>query len=78
MSKSDLIVIARAKAQRGKETDLEKALHDVAAPTRTQPGCVEFSLYRSQHDRAVIVGVERWASAQDHDRHLQGRRTCND
>jgi quinol monooxygenase YgiN len=72
MNKSDLIVIARARAQRGKETDLEKALRDVAAPTRMQRGCLDFSLYRSQQDGAVIVGVERWASAEEHNRHLQG------
>lgn len=72
MKNSDLIVIAAAKAKPGKERELEMALRDVAAPTRAQPGCVEFSLFRSQADSAVIYGFERWASAQDHDRHLQG------
>jgi quinol monooxygenase YgiN len=70
--KSDLIVLASAKAKPGKEKDLERALRDVGAPTRAQPGSVAFSLYRSTDDPTVIVGVERWASAADHDRHLQG------
>jgi quinol monooxygenase YgiN len=69
---ADVIVIATAKAKPGKEKALERALRDVSAPTRAQPGCVRFSLYRSEDDPGVIVGVERWKSKGDHDRHLQG------
>lgn len=39
-SASDLIVIASAKAQTGKEKVLEQALFEAAGPTRLQPGCV--------------------------------------
>jgi uncharacterized protein YndB with AHSA1/START domain/quinol monooxygenase YgiN len=70
--KTDLVVIAAAKAQPGKEKALEQALRDVAKPTRGQPGCVSFSLYRSAENPAVIVGHERWASREDHERHLRG------
>ena len=70
--KSDLIVIATAKAKPGKERDLERALRDVAAPTRAQPGSVAFTLYRSSDDPTIIVGLERWSSPDAHDRHLQG------
>jgi quinol monooxygenase YgiN len=70
--KTDLLVIASAKAQPGKEKELENALRAVAKPTRAQPGCVSFSLYRSADNPAVIVGFERWASSADHQRHLQG------
>jgi hypothetical protein len=51
----DLITIASAKAQPGKEKTLEQALRAVAAPTRAQPGCVDFSLHRSKDDPAVII-----------------------
>lgn len=68
----DVIVIATAKARPDKEKDLERALREVAQPTRQQPGCVRFSLYRSEHNPSVIVGVERWTSKADHDRHLRG------
>jgi quinol monooxygenase YgiN len=70
--KSDLIILARAKALPGKEKALENALVAVAEPTRAQPGCVAFSLYRSESDPSVIVGHERWASKKDHEQHLQG------
>lgn len=73
MSKSShLIVIATAVARPGQEWILERALRDVAAPTRTQPGCVAFSLYRSKAEPSVFVGLEQWRSTDDHARHLQG------
>jgi quinol monooxygenase YgiN len=68
----DVVVIATAKAKPGKESELERVLREVAKPTRQQPGCVHFSLYRSADDPGVIVGVERWTTKADHDRHLQG------
>jgi len=70
--RSDLIILATARAKAGQEKNLERALRDVAAPTRKQPGGVPFSLYRPASDPAVIVGVERWASEDDHHRRLQG------
>lgn len=54
-SKSDLIVIASAKAKPGKVSELERALLDVGKPTRAQPGCVSFSLYHSMEDPTVII-----------------------
>ena len=71
-SASDLIIIATARAKPGKEADLERALREVAAPTRAQPGCVQFSLYRAAAAPSTIVGFERWVSAADHESHLQG------
>ena len=71
-SKSDLIVIASAKAKPGKEAALEQALLQAAKPTREQPGCVSFSLFSSVDDPSVIIGFERWASVKDHEKHLQG------
>jgi len=71
-SLSDIIVIAAAKARPGKEKELERALREAAGPTRAQPGCVQFSLYRRADAPATIIGFERWASEEDHERHLKG------
>ena len=71
-SSSDLIVIASAKAKPGKEADLERALREVAGPTRAQPGCVGFSLFRQKGAASTIVGFERWASSSAHEAHLKG------
>jgi quinol monooxygenase YgiN len=74
-STSDLIVIAGAKAKPGKEAELERALREVAGPTRAQPGCIEFRLLRLKGVRSTIIGFERWASEADHQKHLKAR-TC--
>jgi quinol monooxygenase YgiN len=68
-NKNDLIVIATALAKSGQEAALERALRDVATPTRAQPGCVSWHLYRAG---ATLVALERWTSREAHDRHLQG------
>lgn len=69
---SHILIIARATAKPGKEAELASALREVARPTRAQPGCIWFGLYKPQSDRATIVGIEQWASEADHDRHLTG------
>ena len=71
-SNSDIIIIATATAKPGKEKELEIALTDAADPTRVQPGSVEFSLFRDKNNPNVIVGLERWSSEADHNKHLQG------
>lgn len=71
-SKTDLVVLASAQAKPGKEAELESALREAAGPTRQQPGCVSFTLFRATSDRGTIVGFERWASPADHERHLRG------
>jgi quinol monooxygenase YgiN len=71
-SKTDVIVLATAKARPGKEAELERALRDVAEPTRRQPGCVQFTLLRLAGDRSTLVGYERWASEDAHQQHLKG------
>jgi quinol monooxygenase YgiN len=70
--KTDVIVLATARAKPGKEQELESALRECAGPTRKQPGCVQFLLLRSASDKSILVGYERWASEADHQRHLQG------
>jgi quinol monooxygenase YgiN len=69
---ADMIILAEARARPGKEEELARALREVAGPTRQQPGCVGFSLWRRQDAPATIVGFERWASRGDHQRHLKG------
>jgi quinol monooxygenase YgiN len=71
-SKTDLIVLATAKAKPGKEAELERALREVAGPTRQQPGCVQFTLLRAAGDKSSLVGYERWASEEAHQQHLAG------
>jgi quinol monooxygenase YgiN len=69
---SNILIIASVTAKPGKATELISALREVAEPTRAQPGCIRFGLYQLDGPGATIVGIERWASAADHERHLAG------
>lgn len=70
--RAEYIVMATAKAQPGKEADLERALRDVVEPTRRQPGCLSFHLYRPLDTPGTIIAFECWATEADHDAHIQG------
>jgi len=71
---SDACCASRAPPLRkpGQEAELESALREVAGPTRKQPGCVQFALYRAAGDASTVVGYERWVSEEAHQQHLKG------
>ena len=69
------IAIARAKSDR--VDDLERELRARIAPTRAQPGNLEFTLHRLADDPTSVVAVERWASREDWQRHLQGEHVTS-
>jgi len=71
-SRAVVVVVATATARPGQEAALEEALRHAAGPTRAQPGCVDFELYRRSDDLATMVAIEQWASEEDHGRHLLG------
>jgi quinol monooxygenase YgiN len=69
MADPGILVIASATAKPGNAAELIAAMREVAEPTRSQQGCISFSLYWQEDAGATIVGIERWASIDDHDRH---------
>jgi|HubBroStandDraft_6_1064221.scaffolds.fasta_scaffold09153_5 quinol monooxygenase YgiN len=72
LKNAEVVVLATATAKPWKEAELERALRDVAGPTRAQGGCLQFELYRSAQDPATITAFERWSSEEDHARHIHG------
>jgi len=46
----ELFVFARFHAREGKEADVEKALGEQVAFTRTEPGCLAINAFRSTRD----------------------------
>jgi quinol monooxygenase YgiN len=65
---SDLVVIARAKAQPGREAELQQALVANAAASRNDAGCVSYSVLRG--DGGVFMALERWSSRPEFDQHM--------
>ena len=65
---SEVVVIAQAKAQPGREGEIERALRENAAASRNEAGCVNYAVLRG--DDGTFMTVERWRSREDVDQHM--------
>ena len=65
---SDLVVIARAKAQSGREEAIQQALTENAEASRREAGCVSYAVLRG--DDGTFMTFERWKSHLDFDQHM--------
>lgn len=55
----------------GREQELERHLLSLAAPTRAEPGCLRYDLYRSPERRHEFMRFEVWRSAAALEAHKQ-------
>ena len=65
---SEVVVIAQAKAQPGREAEIETALRDNANASRQEAGCISYSVLRG--DDGAFMTVERWKTRGDVDVHM--------
>ena len=66
-----LTVVATFQARPGKEAELKNALIGLVAPTRKEPGCVNYDLHASPEDASKFLFHENWTSQAHLDAHLQ-------
>jgi quinol monooxygenase YgiN len=65
---SEWVVIARAKAQQGREEEIQRALLENAAASRGEAGCVSYAVLRGEG--GLFMTLERWRTREDVDRHM--------
>ena len=65
---SEIVVIARAKAQSGREEAIQQALTENAEASRREAGCVSYAVLRG--DDGTFMTVERWRNHMDFDQHM--------
>ena len=65
---SEVVVIARAKVQPGREAEMEAALRANADASRRENGCVSYNVLRG--DEGMYMTVERWQSRGHVDQHM--------
>jgi quinol monooxygenase YgiN len=53
-------VFVRLHAREGEERAVEEALREVTAPSREEPGCLSFHIFRSMRDRRLFYIHSRW------------------
>jgi len=53
-------VFVRLHAREGEERAVEEALREVMGPSRAEPGCLDFHLFRSMRDPRLFFIHSRW------------------
>jgi quinol monooxygenase YgiN len=66
-----LIVIARYLVTEGHESVAARLLRQNAEASRTEPGCLEFTVYQEIDDRRVILLYERYTDEDAFQAHRQ-------
>ncbi len=64
-------MVAVLTAKPGAEETVQDALSELVVPTRAEPGCLGYELYRSAADPSTFVTIETWRSQDDLDAHMQ-------
>ena len=70
METGPLVVVAVFRARPETAAGLLPILESMVSPTRAEPGCHRYDLYRSIDDPLVFFFCEVWGSESDHRRHL--------
>ncbi len=66
-----LYLVASFRAKAGKEEDLKAVLTTLIAPTRREPGCIQYDLLQSTVHPAEFCFIERWESEYALEQHVQ-------
>jgi len=64
-----MIVIAKLKAQKGKEAEVEKSLVEMVSKVSKEEGTIAYTLHRSQSDPTVFLFYEKYKDMAAFDYH---------
>ena len=70
MNENTVTVVATIKVKPGVEERARALLRDGVAPTRLEPGCLNYDLHQSSTDPTEFLFHENWASDAALDAHL--------
>jgi quinol monooxygenase YgiN len=65
----EFVVIAQYRAQAGETDRVEEALRKMVAPTRAEPGNLDYQVFRDPSDQSLFVLFERYADQSAFDAH---------
>lgn len=66
-----ITVIGTLKARPERRDDLESILAAMVAPTRAEPGCINYDFHVDAADPCVFVFYENWRSDADLEEHMK-------
>lgn len=62
MTHTIVTVVATVKVKHGHEEQAKQALRAAVAPTRAEPGCLQYDLHQSTTDPTQFLFYEAWSS----------------
>jgi quinol monooxygenase YgiN len=65
----EFVVIAKYRAREGEAEHVAAALAEMVAPTRAEPGNLDYQVFRDPSDLSLFVLFERYADADAFDAH---------
>ena len=65
----DFVVIAQYRAREGEAERVAEALRNMVAPTRAEPGNLDYQVFRDPKDPSLFVLYERYAGEDAFDAH---------
>jgi quinol monooxygenase YgiN len=68
---SEVVVVGSFVAREGKEDEARAAFESLVDPTHAEDGCILYALHQGHDDPRRFAFVERWASKESIDAHLQ-------
>ncbi len=71
MADTQVSVLAMFKARPGQEERVRQELLNLVAPTRSEPGCINYDLHQCSDDNTQFMLYENWVSMKDLDIHLE-------
>jgi quinol monooxygenase YgiN len=72
---SEIVVVGAFKANPGKEQEGLEAFQALVEPHAEQ-GCILYALHQGVDDPARLTFIERWASREDLDKHLESEHVA--
>ncbi|MFC0226375.1 putative quinol monooxygenase [Serratia aquatilis] len=67
---SEVKVVALIKANPEHRAAVDKAVRAMVAPSRSEPGCIQYDLHEEQGHPGAFVFIERWTSEQALKEHM--------
>jgi quinol monooxygenase YgiN len=68
---SEVVVVGSFKAEPGKEAEGLEAFKALLEPTHGEDGCILYALHQGQDDPSELAFIERWASREALNTHLE-------
>lgn len=71
LSRKKISVIAKIQSKAGHEAEVRGAFSALVTPSRSEPGCILYTLYEDKHAPGTFFTYEEWESEAALHQHLQ-------